>query len=148
MPYISLSSMASISRTVNNDGWPDIYVADMLPDDEHRLKTTSSFETWNASRPTCGTAFITSLPRNMLHLNNATARSRTSARWPAWPGRTGAGACLLADLDLDGFKDIYVTNGLAKDVTSQDYIAFLANRETMVQATSGGRVDSGGWSMR
>src|SRR6059058_925986 len=47
----------------------------------------------------------------------------------------------MADLDLDGYKDIYVTNGLAKDVTSQDYIAFLASRETMVQATSGGRVD-------
>jgi len=48
---------------------------------------------------------------------------------------------LIADLDLDGYKDIYVTNGLAKDVTSQDYIAFLANRETMVQATRGARVD-------
>src|SRR2546425_6032083 len=48
---------------------------------------------------------------------------------------------LLADLDLDGYKDIYVTNGLAEDVTSQDYIAFLANRETMIQATRGGRVD-------
>src|SRR5438445_4791045 len=48
---------------------------------------------------------------------------------------------LIADLDLDGYKDIYVTTGLAKDVTSQDYIAVLANRETMVQATSGGRVD-------
>src|SRR2546425_12851109 len=47
----------------------------------------------------------------------------------------------IADLDLDGYKDIYVTNGLAKDVTSQDYIAFLASRETMVKATSGGRVD-------
>src|SRR5207237_3247594 len=48
---------------------------------------------------------------------------------------------LIADLDLDGYKDIYVTNGLAKDVTSQDYIAFLASRETMVQATRGKRVD-------
>src|SRR6059058_2639333 len=47
----------------------------------------------------------------------------------------------MADLDLDGYKDIYVTNGLAKDETSQDYIAFLASRETMVKATSGGRVD-------
>src|SRR5205807_9199500 len=43
--------------------------------------------------------------------------------------------------DLDGHKDIYVTNGLAKDVTSQDYIAFLGNRQTMVQATRGARVD-------
>src|SRR5207247_11016948 len=56
--------------------------------------------------------------------------------------RTHCGwSLLLADLDLDGNKDIYVTTGLAKDVTAQDYIAFLANRETMVEATSGGRVD-------
>ena len=47
MPYISLSSMGLDIADANNDGWPDIYVADMLPDDEHRLKTTSSFETWN-----------------------------------------------------------------------------------------------------
>src|SRR5439155_930255 len=46
MPYISLSSMGLDIADVNNDGWPDIYVADMLPDDEHRLKTTSSFESW------------------------------------------------------------------------------------------------------
>src|SRR2546427_665133 len=54
------------------------------------------------------------------------------------PRRSSA---LIADLDLDGYKDIYVTNGLAKDVTSQDYVAFLANRETMIQAASGKRVD-------
>ncbi len=50
-------------------------------------------------------------------------------------------SALIADLDLDGYKDIYVTNGLAKDVTSQDYVAFLANRETMIQAAGGKRVD-------
>src|SRR4028118_1753572 len=48
-------------------------------------------------------------------------------------------SALIADLDLDGRKDIYVTNGVAKDVTSQDYVAFLANQETMAAATQGGR---------
>src|SRR5207237_7914084 len=47
MPSISLSSMGLDIADVNNDGWPDIYVVDMLPEDEHRLKTTTSFEDWH-----------------------------------------------------------------------------------------------------
>ena len=47
-------------------------------------------------------------------------------------------SALLADLDLDGRKDIFVSNGIAKDVTSQDYVAFLANDETMKAMTNGG----------
>src|SRR5438445_6752334 len=50
-------------------------------------------------------------------------------------------SALITELDLDGNKDIYVTNGLAKDVTSQDYVAFLANDQTMRSATRGARVD-------
>jgi hypothetical protein len=50
-------------------------------------------------------------------------------------------SALIADLDLDGKKDIFVTNGLARDVTSQDYVAFLANDETMRGAMRGNRVD-------
>ena len=45
-------------------------------------------------------------------------------------------SALIADFDHDGYKDIYVTNGLARDVTSQDYIAFLANERTMEAARS------------
>src|SRR5438552_5558901 len=37
---------------------------------------------------------------------------------------------LIADFDLDGRKDIFVTNGLARDVTSQDYIAGQADRKS------------------
>jgi hypothetical protein len=48
-------------------------------------------------------------------------------------------SALIADLDLDGLKDIFVTNGILRDLTSQDYIAFLANDETMKSVTEGGR---------
>src|SRR5216117_1861539 len=141
MPYISLSSMGLDIADINNDGWPDIYVADMLPDDEHRLKTTTSFETWDRLQAELRNGFYYQFTRNMLHLNNGNGTFSDIGQMAGVARTDWSWSPLLADLDLDGYKDIYVTNGLAKDVTSQDYIAFLANRETMIQATSGGRVD-------
>ena len=143
MPYISLSSMGLDIADVNNDGWPDIYVADMLPDDERRLKTTTSFETWHRLESELRNDFYYQFTRNMLHLNNGDGTFSDIGQMAGVARTDWSWSPLIADLDLDGYKDIYVTNGLAKDVTSQDYIAFLANRETMVQATSGGRVDFG-----
>src|SRR5256885_2817181 len=141
MPYISLSSMGLDIADVNNDGWPDVYVVDMLPDDEHRLKTTASFEDWNRLQTELRNGFHYQFTRNMLHLNNGNGTFSEVGQMAGVARTDWSWSPLIADLDLDGYKDIYVTTGLAKDVTSQDYIAFLANRETMVQATSGGRVD-------
>src|SRR5437660_1424456 len=124
---------------VNNDGWPDIYVVDMLPEDEHRLKTTTSFEDWHRLQAEVRNGFHYQFTRNMLHLNNGNGTfsdigqmagvSRTDWSWSA----------LIADLDLDGRKDIFVTNGIARDMTSQDYIGFLANDATVQEMTHGGK---------
>ena len=113
----------------------------MLPDDEHRLKTTSSFESWGRLQRELRYGFHYQFTRNMLHLNNGNGTFSDIGQMAGVARTDWSWSPLVADLDLDGYKDIYVTNGLAKDVTSQDYIAFLANRETMVQAASGGRVD-------
>ncbi len=141
MPYISLSSMGLDIADLNNDGWPDVYVADMLPEDEHRLKTTTSFEDWDRLQTEVRNGFHYQFTRNMLHLNNANGTFSDIGQMAGVARTDWSWSPLIADLDLDGYKDIYVTNGLAKDVTSQDYVAFLAKRETMVEATSGGRVD-------
>jgi len=141
MPYISLASMGLDIADVNNDGWPDVYVVDMLPDDEHRLKTTSSFEDWHRLQAEVRSGFHYQFTRNMLHLNNGNGTFSDIGQMAGVARTDWSWSALIADLDLDGYKDIYVTSGLAKDVTSQDYIAFLRNRETLAQATSGRRVD-------
>src|SRR2546427_11308705 len=119
----------------------DVYTTDMLPEDDYRLKTTSSFEGWDVYQAKLRNGYHYQFMRNMLQLNNGDGTfgdigqvagvARTDWTWSA----------LITDLDLDGNKDIYVTNGLAKDVTSQDYVAFLANDQTMRSATRGARVD-------
>jgi hypothetical protein len=141
MPYISLSSMGLDIADLKNDGWPDIYVADMLPEDEYRLKTTTSFEDWERLQAELRNGFHYQITRNMLHRNNGNGTFSEIGQMAGVARTDWSWSPLIADFDLDGFKDIYVTNGLAKDVTSQDYIAFLANRETMARAVRGARVD-------
>ncbi len=141
MPVSSYFSMGMDIGDVDNDGWPDLYTTDMMPEDEFRIKTTAMYEGWDVYMAKVRDGYHHQLMRNMLQRNNGdgtfsdvgylTRTAETDWSWSA----------LIADLDLDGRKDVYVTNGLARDVTSQDYVAFLADRTTMQREASGPRVD-------
>jgi enediyne biosynthesis protein E4 len=138
MPVLSYSSMGLDVADVDNDGWPDVYTTDMLPEDEYRLKTTASFDSWEVYQTKVRNGYHHQLMRNMLQHNNGDG-TFSDVAWLAGVARTDwSWSALIADLDLDGHKDIFVTNGLARDVTSQDYIAFLGNDETRKQMTRGG----------
>lgn len=141
MPYISYSSMGLDIADINNDGWPDIYVTDMLPEDNYRLKTMTSFEGWNTHQAKVRNGYHHQYTRNMLHLNDEDGKFSDIAQMAGVARTDWSWSALIADLDLDGNKDIFVTNGIARDVTSQDYISFLANDETMASATKGKHVD-------
>ena len=142
MASTSYFSMGMDIADVDNDAQPDIYTTDMLPEDEYRLRTTSSFDGWDVYQAKLRNDYGHQFMRNMLQHNNADGTfsdvgqmagvSRTDWSWSA----------LITDLDLDGRKDIYVTNGLLRDVTSQEYLAFIANNtETARTVTTGGKVD-------
>jgi hypothetical protein len=138
MPVLSYFSMGMDIGDLNNDGWPEIYTTDMLPEDEVRLKTTTMFEGWESFQTKVKNGFHYQLMRNMLQRNNRDG-TFTDVGQMANVARTDwSWSALIADLDLDGLKDIFVTNGLAKDITSQDYVAYLANDETMKAVTNGG----------
>ncbi len=138
MPHISLSSMGADVADINNDGYPEIFVTDMLPETDRRLKTTSTFESWGVYKAKMRNDYYFQYMRNMLHFNNADytfseigefARvSRTDWSWGA----------LLADFDLDGYKDLYVANGIYKDVTDRDFIDYFADEETVRRWSEGG----------
>ena len=139
LPVSSYFSMGVDIADVDNDGWPDIYTSDMLPEDDYRLKTTQSFEPWTLYDAKAREGFDHQLMHNMLQHNNGNGTFSDLA-WQAGVARTDwSWAALIADFDLDGNKDIFVANGLAKDVTSQDYIAFLSNDQTLLAATHGGK---------
>jgi hypothetical protein len=142
MPYTSYFSMGLDIADVDNDGWPDIYTTDMLPEDDKRLKETSNFESWEVYRRKLENGYHAQFMRNMLQHNNQDGTFSDIGQMAGVARTDWSWSALIADLDQDGEKDIFVTNGLARDVTSQDYIAFLASNETMAAAVQGGkRVD-------
>jgi hypothetical protein len=139
MPVLSYFSMGLDVADVDNDGWPDVYTTDMLPEDEERIKTTTQFEGWDVYQTKVRNGYHHQAMRNMLQHNNRDGTFSDMGQLAGVARTDWSWSALIADLDLDGNKDIFVTNGLAKDITSQDYVAFLANEETMKRATNNGR---------
>jgi hypothetical protein len=144
--HISLSSMGCDIADLNNDGWMDIFGTDMLPEDDYRLKTTFTFEPFDFYLKKISWGYYHQFSQNVLQLNNGRdAQGRASfsdigllAGVAATDWSWGA---LLADLDNDGFKDVFVTNGIFRDVTDQDYIAALMQEDNIRKILQGERID-------
>ncbi len=141
MPAMSYFSMGMDIADVDNDGWPEVYTTDMLPETEARLKTVASYESYDVYRAKVRNGYHHQSMRNMLQRNNGDGTFSDVGRLMGVAATDWSWSALFADFDLDGAKDLFVTNGLARDVTSQDYVAFLANNETMRDASSGRKVD-------
>ena len=141
MPSISYASMGLDAADIDNDGWPDLFVADMLPDDEVRFKTMASFPTWEQQEAAAAKGFHRQYTRNVLQRNNGDGTFSEIGQLAGVARTDWSWSALIADLDLDGKKDLYVTNGIARDLTEQDYLAFLANDQTMREAMRGQHVD-------
>ena len=127
MRQTSLSSMGADMADVNNDGYPEIFVTDMLPSSDVRMKTTSTFESWQVFHEKVDAGFFNQYMRNTLHRNNRDGSFTEIGQLAGVEATDWSWGTLIADFDLDGFKDIFVTNGVFRDVTDQDFITFLGD---------------------
>jgi hypothetical protein len=139
MRHSSLSSMGSDFGDLNNDGWPDLFVTDMLPERDDRLKTTTTFKPWREYQNMVGNGYYHQLLRNTLQLNNGNGTFSDVAPIAGVDATDWSWGALIADFDLDGHKDIFVANGVYKDVTNQDFLQELMSQETARRMKERGR---------
>ena len=66
---LSLGSMGVDVADLNHDGYPEIFVTEMLPDDEERRKTKATFDDWNRYARKERHGYHRQFPRNTLQLN-------------------------------------------------------------------------------
>ena len=127
MRHTSLSSMGADMADINNDGHVDLFVTDMLPDDDYRLKTTTSFESIEIYKLKERTGFYHQYMQNTLQLNDGTGKFAEIANYSGVSGSDWSWSGLIFDADNDGLSDLFVCNGIFNDVTDQDFIDFFAN---------------------
>ncbi len=127
--HYSRFSMGNDIADYNNDAQPDIVTVDMLPPDEKTLKSYGSDERneiYNFKITNNG--FQNQVSRNCLQRNNGNGTSFSevalisnvsSTDWSWTP--------LFVDFDNDGWKDLFITNGIVKRPVDLDYVRFVSD---------------------
>lgn len=141
MKSISGASMGADLADINNDGWPDIFVTEMLPRDNERLKTVTTFENWDRYRYNVKNDYYHQFTRNMLQLNNGNNSFSEIGRLTGMEATDWSWAALMFDMNNDGLKDVFVANGIYQDLTNQDYLQYVSNEEVVRSIVSGNQVN-------
>ncbi len=122
MRHISNFTMGVDLADFNNDGWMDLYSADMAPADNYRTKANMSGmnpeKFWNLAN----NGFHYQYMFNNLQMNNGNGSFSEIGQMAGVAQTDWSYATLFADFDNDGDKDLYVTNGQPKDTRNKDYI--------------------------
>ncbi|MDE3182294.1 MAG: VCBS repeat-containing protein [Bacteroidota bacterium] len=137
MGHTSLASMGADMQDVNNDGYPDIFTTDMLPDDDYRLKTNTSFDNYDVFDLKKQRGFYNQYTQNALQVNNGTGNFFETAYYSGVAASDWSWGALMFDADNDGKTDLYVCNGIYHDVTDQDFINFFGNDVIQKMVISG-----------
>jgi enediyne biosynthesis protein E4 len=131
--HTSRFSMGVDAADFNNDGRPDVFVADMLPEREDILKTSAGADSPNLFDLRLRAGYHPQYARNTLQLNRGGGRFSEIGYLAGVHASDWSWAPLFADLDNDGWKDLFVSNGIYRRPNDLDYINYVGNEA--VQAT-------------
>jgi len=129
MDHISTASMGSDIADLNNDGSPEIFSTDMLPGDNLRLQAATLFDNYNANDIKYRAEAHYQLLQNCLQLNDGRGGFREVAPYSGVDATDWSWGALLFDLNNDGLKDIFVANGIYRDIMWLDFTDFVADKE-------------------
>ncbi|MCK5443832.1 MAG: VCBS repeat-containing protein, partial [Maribacter sp.] len=128
---ISAASMGADMADINNDGYNDIFVTEMLPSEYDRLKTVTTFEDWNKYQLKVNSGYYHQFTRNTFQLNNTNNSFSEIGRLSGVEASDWSWGALIFDMDNDGLKDLFIANGVYKDLTDQDYLQYISNEEIL-----------------
>ena len=138
---ISAASMGADMADINNDGFSEIFVTDMLPEPDERIKTVTTFDSWDRHQFIKSSGYWNQFTRNTLQLNNGNSTFSEIGRLAGVEATDWSWGALMFDFQNDGNKDIFVANGIYQDLTDQDFLQYVTQDEVINQIASPGSVD-------
>ncbi|MBC3784642.1 VCBS repeat-containing protein [Spirosoma utsteinense] len=122
-------SMGCDAADINNDGLTDLVVADMLPADNVQRKKMAGPANYQQFESTIRQGYHPQFMRNMLQFNGGKAPDGRMVfseigQFAGVHSTDWSWSPLLADLDNDGWRDLFITNGYLRDITDLDFVSF------------------------
>jgi hypothetical protein len=125
--YSSRFSMGSDFADMNNDGWVDFITLDMLAKEETIQKLSQGEDTEENLQQKLNYGFERQFSRNCFQLNNGNGTFSEIAQLSGISATDWSWGVLLADYDNDGWKDIFISNGIVRRPNDLDYMNFITN---------------------
>ncbi len=122
--HTSHNGMGMDIADFNNDGLLDIIEMDMLPESNKHNKTMTPAMNYNNQTMRFNLDYMPQYVRNTLQLQNTNHSFSEIGRLAKIHKTDWSWAPLFADLDNDGYKDLFISNGYGRDITDLDFIVY------------------------
>lgn len=123
--HTSNFSMGNDAADFNNDGKIDMVTLDMLPKDEYILKTSLMEESFDEYRHLHEQGYHNQYALNCLQINLDHGKHfAETGLYSGIAATDWSWGVLGADFDLDGKKDLFITNGIKRRLNDLDFLKF------------------------
>ena len=126
-------SMGNAIADLNNDSQLDIVSLDMLPENLTTYKTSGLEFPYQTYQYYLKNGYAPQFMQNTLHYNNGNGTFSETAYLSGIAATEWSWSPIVADYDNDGFKDLYITNGILGATNDMDYINFISNEKIQKQ---------------
>lgn len=133
MNHTSRYTMGVDLADFNNDAFPDLIAMDMLPDNYQHLKASAAEDPFDVYTFKIGFGYNEQYTRNTLQFNNQDGTFSEIGLYAGVAATDWSWATLFADFDLDGSKDIFVSNGILRRSNDLDYINFIVDDSIQIK---------------